>query len=272
MGENKNNTQKQERMNIAIIFSPNWKNYVAAELYSIFKHNPSPIKVYLISDKGGELDTSQILNHFGEGYETEFINAEEPFKKYIITNKNVSSRFTKYALYRLLLPELIQDDKLLHIDADAMIVSNIREMYEMDLYDYYLAGAIDIGADAYNLKRPIGLSIHDNYVNAGVLLMNLKKIREDKLMKKWVNEANTKRFTCHDQCILNKICKNKILILDKKYNTSISTGLDITKEDVKIIHWAGSVKVWASNDVPFPSFWYRNIKEYKSLSDGVNNG
>jgi len=264
---------QQSRMNIAIIFSPNWANYILTEVYSIFKNNPSPVKVYLISDTGGDIDTSHLLSHFGEGYETEFINAEETFKKYIKTNNNVSTRFTKYALYRLLLPELIQEDRLLHIDADAMIVSDIRKMYEMDLYDYYMAGAIDIGADAYNLKRPLGLSIHDHYVNAGVLLMNLKKIREDNLMKKWVNEADSKSYPAHDQCILNLTCKNKILILDKMYNVSISTGLDILKEDIKIIHWAGNVKAWSSSDVPFPHFWYRTNREYKEqFGTLVTNG
>ncbi len=259
-------------MNIAIIYSPNWAEYVKVELYSLFKNNPSLIKVYLISDEGGEIDTKPMLEYFDDGYKIEFINAEDTFTKYITTNKNVSSRFTKFALYRLMLPEMIQEDRVIHIDADAMVVGDIRELWNMNIGDNYIAGAIDIGADRYNLKRPIGLGINDNYVNAGVLLMNLKKIREDNIMKKWIYEANTKKYTCHDQCIINKICKDKISIMDNKYNVSISTGLNIVRDEVKIVHWAGNIKPWTNSNVPFPNFWYRTNKEYKQLFGGENNG
>jgi lipopolysaccharide biosynthesis glycosyltransferase len=259
-------------MNIALIYSPNWAEYVAAEVYSIFKHNVAPIKVYLISDSDGEIDTNSMLEYFGEGYETEFINAEELYNKRIPSTMNVSSRFTKYALYRLLLPHMIQDDKLIHIDADAIITGSIRELWDIDLDDNYMAGRIDIGADAYNLKRPIGLNENDTYVNAGVLLMNLKKIREDEIMDKWLYEVNNHKYAAGDQCIINKICKHKIIPMDNKFNVSISTGLNVLKEDIKIMHYAGE-KCWNSNNVPYPQFWFRLIKEYRSLFGSlVKNG
>jgi len=263
MGENLK-VNEVDRMNIAIIYSENWIEYALAEVYSIFKHNIAPIKIYLISDADGKPDTTSILTHFGGGYEIEFIDAEERFKKKINSTINVSTRFTKYALYRLLLPELIQDDKLLHIDADIVVTGNIRELWDIDLGDNYMSGREDIGADQYNLKRPIGHKETDLYVNAGVLLMNLKKIREDKIMDKWLYEVNSKKYAAGDQCIINKICKNKIIPMNNKFNVSISTGLNVKKKDIRVIHYAGS-KPFYTNDVPHPEFYFRNIKEYRKL-------
>ncbi|QSF43539.1 glycosyltransferase family 8 protein [Paenibacillus tianjinensis] len=250
-------------MNIAIIYSPNWAEWAAVETYSIFKTNEGNIKVYLISDKDGIFDASYITDPFGNRCKIEFINAEDKFKELIPSTVNVSSRFTKYALYRLMLPELVKDDKLLHIDADALVVGDVTDLYNTNIDDYYIAGAVDIHADHYNLKKPLGLTDKDVYVNAGVLLMNLRKIREDKIYDKWLYEVNTKKYMCHDQCILNKTCKKKIKLIDNKYNVSISTGLNLERENINIIHYAGNDKPWDKNSVPHPHFWFRTLKDYR---------
>lgn len=265
MGEIK----EKETMNIALIYSPNWAEYIKVQAYSIFKNNLAPIKLYLISDEGGEFDTTYITDHFGEGYTIEFINAFESFKKKITTNMNVSTRFTKYALYRLLLPELISDDKLLHIDADTIVSGDLRELYDMDMGNSYITGAIDIHADHYNLKKPLGLKEKDSYVNAGVLLMNLSQIRQDKLQDKWIREANTTRYSAHDQCILNKTCKGKINLMNNKFNVSISTGLNVLKSEIVVMHYAGGDKPFTgNNNVPYPEFWFRTQREYRGLFGG----
>jgi Lipopolysaccharide biosynthesis proteins, LPS:glycosyltransferases len=252
-------------MNICLIYSPNWKQYISVELFSLFKNNAAPIRVYLVSDKDGYIETDHITNYFGEGYDVEFIDLEKLYNERIPSKINVDSRFTKYALYRLLLPEVIHDDKLLYIDADAIVSGDISELYNSDISSCHVIGAMDIGADRYNLKKPLGLKPYDIYINAGVMLMNLKKIREDKVNLTWVKEANSKLYAAHDQCIINKTCKGKIGLMSNKYNCSISTGLDLRKEDIKIMHYAGAEKPWDTNNVPNPRFWYDAVREYKKV-------
>lgn len=256
-------------MNIAIIYSPNWAEWAAVEAYSIFKTNEGNIKVYLISDKDGIFDASHITDHFGNRCKIEFINAEDKFKELIPSTVNVSSRFTKYALYRLMLPELVKDDKLLHIDADALVVGDVTDLYNTNIDDYYIAGALDIHADHYNLKKPLGLTDKDVYVNAGVLLMNLKKIREDKIYDKWLYDINHKAFPTHDQDVINKSCRKNILLMDNKYNVSISTGLNVERDKVRVMHYAGTEKPFYNNNVPHPHFWFRTVKDYRKTF-GIN--
>lgn len=267
-------SETNERMNIAIAYSANWLEYTLAEIFSIFKHNKSPVKIYLVSDEDGRPDSKivkKLLDYFGIGYSIEFIDAEKLFDEKMPSKLNISSRFTKYAHYRLLFPLLIPEDKLLHIDADCVINGDLWDLWLTEMDDNYLVGREDMGANHYNLKKPIGLRPFDVYVNAGVLLMNLKKIREDNLPEKWFYEINNNRYQAGDQCVLNKTCKNKILPLDNEYNVSVSTGLNILKDDIKIMHYAGE-KPFNSNKVTFPQFYFRNIKEYRKLIDGDASG
>lgn len=256
-------------MNIALIFSPNWKEYVLIELFAIFKNNPAPVKVYLISDADGRIDTSHIVSHFGEGYNVEFINAENLYKEKITTTYNVSHRFTKYTLYRLLLPELIKDDKVLYIDTDAVVCGDLTELWNMEMGKFVVAGAPDIHANKYKLREGAGLSRTDAYVNAGVLLMDLKKIRELEIYDKWIFLVNKKRYAAHDQCIINKSCKNKIINISNKWNSSISTGIYNDKNNVKIVHFTG-VKPWDNREVPQAKTWFDAVREYRRVFKEVN--
>lgn len=252
-------------MNIAIIYSPNWANYIKIELHSLFKNNDVPIKAYLISDTSGSFDATHILNKYDNKHSIEFIDAEPLYNKYITSQINVNSRFTKYALYRLLLPELIQDDRLLYLDADTLVNGDLIDFYNIDMGKHIIAGAIDIGADHYNLKKPLGLKLNDIYINAGVMLMDIKKIRDLKLQSKWVHEANTRHYPAHDQCIINKTVKGKILTVSNIYNCSISTGLNIPRNEIVISHYAGALKAWDDGSVPNARLWFDATRDYKRV-------
>lgn len=255
-----------KHMAIALVFSPDWSPYVAVELYAIFANNPPPVKVYLVSDGEGTLDLDSICKLSGPGYSVEYIDMLPLYQEKITSDINVTSRFTKYVLYRLLFPYIIQEDKLLYIDADAIVNGDITEMYNMDMSDNLLAGVPDCGAgaDQYNLKAQIGMAEDELYINAGVALMNLAKMRELKLADIWVNLANTKRFHCQDQDIWNLTCRGRIKELDLAYNVSVSTGMDIEAENIKICHYAGWAhdKPWCNPNVPFYEIWKRWAKQY----------
>lgn len=258
-------------MNIAIIYSADWARYAAIEVLSIFSTNPAPIKVYLISDENGKMDLSEMCKHFGDGYNVEFINGEPMYKQAIPSTVNVSSRFTKFALYRLLLPDLIHDDKLLYIDADAVVNGDITELYNMPFNGNIILGAEDVEANKYNLKTPIGFQPNDLYINAGIMLMDLKTIRNEKIHHKWIHEANTKKYACHDQCIINKTCRNRIGVFKNKFNTSPSTGIDTGKESIRIMHYAGP-KPWNNATVPHPHIWKYWESEYTRRFSTINVG
>jgi lipopolysaccharide biosynthesis glycosyltransferase len=240
-------------MNICIIYSPNWLEYIYTEIYALVNTNPCVDTIYLISDDNGHPE-HMFCNNIKQQYNViiKFIDLEHMYNEKIHTPAAIG-RFTKYTLYRLLLPYVIPEDRLLYIDADAIVNGDLSELYNMDIEDCHIAGCKDIGILDCQLQD-IGMKPSDDYINAGVLLMNLKKIREDNLTDKWIDMINTRPTSCFDQDMINSTCKIKLV--DNEYNSSISTGF-APIDEIKIAHYAGhlSEKGWCGLLSPMHNIW-----------------
>ena len=91
---------------------------------------------------------------------------------------NVISKLSKGALYRTMLPKLLDVDTVLYFDCDTVCLAEIDDIFELDVTQHYL-GAVVMDAEqgrswASKLRLTCGFCI-----NTGVLLMNLRKIRND---------------------------------------------------------------------------------------------
>lgn len=117
---------------------------------------------------------------------------------------NEGAYCTPYTLLRLfadLLPEL--PDKLLYLDIDIMIADDIRKLYQIDVTEYEFAA----------VKEKYGCwLIRPDYFNAGMLLFNMKKIRETGLLEKSRNLIRTKKMLFADQSAIFKATTKKRLI------------------------------------------------------------
>ena len=154
--------------------------------------------------------------------------------------------------FRYAIAELCPDlDKALYLDADLVINRSLQELYNCDIEGYYCAGVSDLYIQECVYKKTIGLSEMDAYVNAGVLLLNLRKMRENKifgrLMKNTVDLAD--QISYQDQDIINITFKGNIKTLDSIYNfTSHNVGAERYKRrKAAIIHYTGPDKPWNEN-------------------------
>ena len=165
------------------------------------------------------------------------INNRSKFYFYYINDTEVKSvfDFPRYRepafYYRLKAPQLITNfDKVIYLDADTLILKDLLGMYNLNLSDNYMLGTLEVIAGTYFL----GKHFDYDYINSGVLLMNLKKMREDKIYDKFeeyaLNPEKRKNLVLEDQCLINCVCKGKIGILKPKYGS-----INIYNRD-KIIH------------------------------------
>ena len=82
---------------------------------------------------------------------------------------------------RLMAPDLVEDDRILVVDSgDIMVIKDLVELYNMDLKDKLVWGALDPYAKCHSFNK-------ENYINGGVLLFNAKKWRELGIYKDIVN-------------------------------------------------------------------------------------
>ena len=130
---------------------------------------------------------------------------EEEFMKC----KNESAYCTPYTLLRLLIDEIPNiPDKILYLDIDMMIGDDISKLYNIDIDGYEYAAV----REKYGSKI-----IRPDYINAGMLLLNMKKIRETGLLEKARALIKTKKMLFADQdAIFRSTTKKKIL--PRKYN------------------------------------------------------
>jgi UDP-glucose:(galactosyl)LPS alpha-1,2-glucosyltransferase len=245
-------------MNILISSNLKWFHPSCVLMYSIFKHNPDA-KVYYMSE-GLDAECIERLKKIGN---IEYINIADNFYNYISKQAYLYPIYSKETYCRLIAPYLINESRLIYIDADAVCINKLDELYNIDLDGNYVAGVVDTGIDHY--KPMIGFSANDDYINTGVLLMDLDAIRRDSIHTQWLDIANTKQYQMQDQDAINISCNGKIKVISNKYNMSRCTSFEYSKLDVHIdealiIHYAGH-KPWNETNVPLHEYWDRYNNE-----------
>ena len=159
--------------------------------------------------------------------------------------------------YRLFLPELLPShiDKVLYLDVDLIVRKDIKELFDEDISDVY-AGAITDEMDVYQCGR-LALS---KYFNSGVLLLNMKKLRQDNMLQEFLDIVTNKKSIVknNDQDILNIAFQYAWKTLPLKWNSgSVLFQPDIfcdlsesvanvrrATHDPAIVHFTGEWKPW----------------------------
>ena len=148
-------------------------------------------------------------------YINNFYNVEMIF--YNMGNSFINRKkeiYTQSAYYRLLTPLIVETDRIIHLDGDTLVLTDLSEMYNLDFNDNYVLGFLDVksyGVDYLGINSTM-------YINSGVILFNLKKIREDNKTFELINitNSNTKLHKV-DQTAINFILYPKIGRLPSKY-------------------------------------------------------
>lgn len=169
------------------------------------------------------------------------IDVKDLYMKYLHDGKNKNSNYTPYAQLRLLADKVdAMPNKILYLDTDTVARADISNLYKLNIEDYELAGVKDYYGKIF---------INFNYINTGVLLLNLDLIRKNDLFNKSINMIMNKKMLLPDQSAINKYCKRK-LILERKFNEQKKL-----KDNTVIRHFTKTI-IW----VPF--FHTRNIKPW----------
>ena len=135
------------------------------------------------------------------------------------------SHISTPTFYRLWLPSLLPEiAKCIYLDTDIIVCKDLRELYETDLGDCCLAGVRGFAfysfPDTRNKEKHakrLCLPDMEHYVNAGMMLMDLRKMRDWKLEEQF-ETALKRNFACQDQDVLNVVCFGRIMNLPFRYN------------------------------------------------------
>ncbi|WP_461227285.1 glycosyltransferase family 8 protein [Lacticaseibacillus suihuaensis] len=168
--------------------------------------------------------------------------------------------FTLTIYFRLFIAELFPElDRAIYLDADTVVLADVAELFNTPL-DGALVGAVSDPFMAANPEtatyaaQAIGLPVAD-YVNSGVLLMDLAAMRQANFATAFLNLLNRYHFRslAPDQDYLNAMTKNRLLHLDPAWNVQ---GEQPQIAQPKLIHYNLFDKPWHYQGVPHESeFW-----------------
>ena len=188
----------------------------------------------------------------------------------IFSGAPVLSRLSKATYYRLLIGDILPEsvDRLLYLDPDIAINRDLSDFYNTDLGDNIIAGCGHLYGfnEAVNLLR-LGLNKNkqNRYINAGVMLIDLKKWRKRVTVSQILAfiQKNIRTLFLADQDVVNAMFGGRILALDERiYNLDEKTfshfekksagnkRIDIgwIRNNTVIIHFNGKHKPWNEPD------------------------
>ncbi|MDO5379525.1 MAG: glycosyltransferase family 8 protein [Acidaminococcaceae bacterium] len=154
---------------------------------------------------------------------------------------------TQAMYYRYLFADMLPETvtRLIYMDADIICKGDILPLWQLDLQGKVLAAARDYGENR-SCDR-IGLK-NGRYFNSGVLLMDLKQWRQQKLTQKlfqWLEQVGGTKILWGDQDALNGVIDGEFTELPKKYNGIVINNTTLNENlELVIVHYIDYVKPW----------------------------
>ena len=211
--------------------------------FFIFTMDVSHIKPnYLpVSDEAAEF-LDRIVKEYNAQNSVVKIDVTDIYMREFSGCPNEDAYCSPYTLIRLfadLIPEI--PEKLLYLDADVMFNRDVHLLYDTDISGVEYAAA----RDHYGKYL-----ISPNYVNAGVLLFNMKEARKTGLFEKARDEIRTKKLVFADQSALIRATSKKKM-LPQRYN------------DQKFLHKHTVVRHFSKRLFYFPYPHTDNVKQWQ---------
>lgn len=242
-------------------------------------------KAIILHEDLSKENIDKLQNLATENFAVEFVQMREGLESITdrMSNRLRCDYFTLTIYFRLFIPAMFPEyDKGIYIDSDVVVTGDLAELFETELGDNYIGACadksvVDVPPLARYMEEAVGVDRH-SYINSGVLLMNLKKLREAELDSHFLGLLNAYHFDCiaPDQDYLNAMCSGKIHYLSDAWD-AMPTEDKPEIEDVKIIHYNLFSKPWCYDGIQYGDvFWdyaqdsayVQEIKAYKdSYSD-----
>ena len=139
---------------------------------------------------------------------------------------NFNQHWTYMVLMKAALFKILKEHRVLSLDVDTIIDSDISDLWDLPLNNYYLAA----GREPH--KSQDGFLA----INAGVIMFNLKKLRDGK-GDEILEAINTKHYAFNEQDAINELCQGGIYELPPEYNVH-QWAVPTAKTPI-ITHFAG---------------------------------
>ncbi len=252
-------------IDISFGFDSGYAPHAASVIASVVRRAPGQKFRFLILHAGVGRDLQEKLEACAPGSSFVWMEVrDEDMPEY-----DQQNYITKATLFRFGLEKLAPADakKILYLDADIAVVADVRKLARTNLDGHPIGAVIDCFIDEDQFAADWGLTPGHAYFNAGVLLLDLEKIRAEKLFTRALDvlAANAGKLPYNDQDALNIVFWNRWRPLGAEWNVQRWMVTDEAPHDLPahksldgrmpaIVHYTGHHKPWLS-DAWHPWSW-----------------
>ena len=278
-------------VNVVYATNDNYAKYMTVSIKSLIEHT-SDNKNYdiIILETDIKNDLKNAIQSMADDYKNisiRILNTEPIYNNEDTKNFFCHLYYSKEMYLRLFIPEILKDyEKAIYIDCDTIIQSDVAELFDEDITNFDIAAAKEFNSVPktndypkvnYYFNSVLKIKDMNNYINSGVLVMNLPRLRNVNLPKKAFELLDRhKELLYPDQDLLNVICEGNIKIIHNDWNFifAITPALlnnnkfiDLATEwkhglaNPKLIHYITDVKPWDNPEMPYGDIWWKYAKK-----------
>ena len=247
-----------EKINIAFAIDGKYTPHLEALLKSICYYNKNVNFYVLHNDIPAEWFEGIQCKLQKMGHNLFSIHISDDIFKDYKTLEHISS---SSSYYRFLIPKLINQDRVLYLDADIIVNGSLRDFYYSDLENTPV-GVVRDYCTMQTFPFPyLDESASKNYFNSGVLLIDCIKWRNEEIVGILLETAKeyANQVLYGDQCILNMVLREKAKYYGFAENTQVKyienikqqcavKSVNLEKQPI-IIHYTAECKPWL-NQMP----------------------
>ncbi|MEI0557938.1 glycosyltransferase family 8 protein [Brachyspira intermedia] len=236
-------------MNICFAADNNYAKYMGAAIASVLKNSLEDERItFHLIDGGISKENKDKILSLKNIKDCDIIFYTPNIERYNDWFEKTSAKlyFSPAMFYRLSIASLIPNvDKILYLDSDLVVTGSLRELFLMDLEDYYafvVEHLTELEKDKDKNKK---------YFCSGFLLINNILWKKNNIEEQFIDYYEKNYKTCFgDQDILNAVLENKVKYIDEKWLFFADKRYHYESpnlEDVIIIHYLGFEKPWMAN-------------------------
>lgn len=245
-------------MNILVTVNSNYIRPLKIMLTSFFVYHKNKNQIYLLYSNVTEEELKELRFLIEENGSSFFpVRMEES----LLINVPEFRYFTREMYYRLFAGVIFpEEERMLYLDPDILIRDSLIPLYSTELGGNVLGAIADVAVNTLLSahKTELGFGEEEQYINSGVLLMDLHEIRKCFHAEDIENIIKEKGeyLEYPDQDIINLIFRGRIMILERKYNYNTGYGSEIgmlkyilggflkERKYPVIVHYMGAMKPW----------------------------
>lgn len=275
-----------EKINLFFAVDDNYCPFLSTTFYSILKNASKDYEYNFYVLHNGLKQTSKDKVNQEILKQEKNINASLTFvdvtEKLEILAEKLFTRdyYSKTTYYRLFIPNMFPNlDKALYLDCDIIVNGDISELYNTNLENNLVGAIPDMAVQntpvfIEYVEKALGIKA-DRYFNAGILLMNLKEMRNSDFENKFIDLLGKYKFTvAQDQDYLNTLTKDRVVYVDYSWNVQPVPNNICPTEKRNLIHYNMLWKPWIFEDTLYGDNFWEYAKEcsmYKEIIDLKNS-